>query len=292
MVYVKAIENIHRELTTYVTENNIQALVLGISGGIDSALCAALARPVCDDLRIPLIGRSLPILSNKTEEKERAKAVGKAFCTEFEEEDLTQPFADLAISMDLVGSWRKGMNTIQIGKKQSTNDKIRVGNTKARLRMIHLYNIASETKGMVLSTDNYTELLLGFWTLHGDVGDYGMIQNLWKMEVYGMAQHIADATDNEDKRSALSACVQATPTDGLGITNSDLDQLGVKTYEEADTILKIWLRDPEAKPKGTDFEDIRRTYSDHPIVLRYERTHFKRINPYNIPRDVLKKEGA
>lgn len=275
MDYETSIKNIRQDLKDYITKSGLKSLVIGISGGIDSALCAALARPVCDELSIPLIGRSLPILSNKTDEKERAKAVGEAFCTEFEEEDLTQPFADLAVAMNLVGSWERGRYTIKIGKKQSTGDKIRIGNTKARLRMIRLYNIASETEGMVLSTDNYTELLLGFWTLHGDVGDYGMIQNLWKMEVYGMAKHIAQTHPGKE---ALMACVEATPTDGLGITDSDLDQLGVDTYNEADRILKIWIGEDEDAKKG---------YEDHPIVLRYKRTRFKRENPYNIPRRII-----
>jgi len=63
---------------------------------------------------------------------------------------------------------------------------------KARIRMILLYDLAGGNDGMVLSTDNYTEYLLGFWTLHGDVGDFGMIQSLWKTEVYDMVEWIRD----------------------------------------------------------------------------------------------------
>lgn len=49
------------------------------------------------------------------------------------------------------------------------------GNIQARLRMIYLYNLASIHKGLVLSTDNQTEYQLGFWTIHGDVGDFNPI---------------------------------------------------------------------------------------------------------------------
>ncbi len=91
--------------------------------------------------------------------------------------------------------------------------------------------------GMVLSTDNYTELLLGFWTLHGDVGDYGMIQNLWKTEVYAMARYIVNNLDNKKAKNALQLCIDAVATDGLGITNNDLEQIQAKTYEEVDQIL-------------------------------------------------------
>lgn len=54
------------------------------------------------------------------------------------------------------------------------------GNIQARLRMIYLYNLASIHKGLVMSTDNQTEYQLGFWTIHGDVGDFDPIQDLWK----------------------------------------------------------------------------------------------------------------
>lgn len=55
---------------------------------------------------------------------------------------------------------------------------------QARCRMMYLYDIASRHKGLVMSTDNQTEYQLGFWTIHGDVGDFDPIQDLWKTEVY------------------------------------------------------------------------------------------------------------
>ena len=103
--------------------------------------------------------------------------------------------------------------------------------------MIYLYDIAQEHNGLVLSTDNWTELMLGFWTLHGDCGDYGMIQNLWKTEVYEMASTFVE--NLEEKRSrALLDCIEAIPTDGLGISASDLDQIGAESYKEVDEILQ------------------------------------------------------
>jgi len=81
MDYEKAVNNIRKELKTYIQENNLKSLILGVSGGIDSALCAVLAKPVCDELNIPLIGRSLPSSSNKSVENSRAALIGKYFCT-------------------------------------------------------------------------------------------------------------------------------------------------------------------------------------------------------------------
>ena len=80
-----------------------------------------------------------------------------------------------------------------------------------------------------MSTDNQTEYQLGFWTIHGDVGDFDPIQDLWKTEVYQLAEwlklfYYTDG-DDADKAVAIGESIKLTPTDGLGISNSDLDQI-------------------------------------------------------------------
>jgi len=160
--YGKVTENIRLKLEEYVLTNNIQSLVLGVSGGIDSALAAALAAPVAEKLNIPLIGRSISIVSNKISERERADEIGFLFCNNYKEVDLSSQFE----AMRQVDSMEA---TLDKDDSESITYKIRMGNIKARMRMIHLYNLASKHKGMVLSTDNLTEYNLGFWTLCGDV---------------------------------------------------------------------------------------------------------------------------
>jgi NAD+ synthetase len=266
--YQKAVDNIREDIKTYITKNNIKSLVLGVSGGIDSALCAVLAEPICKELNFPLLGYSIRIQTNKDEEISRAKNIGENFCSEFKEIDLSNLFLTTVKELE-------NEEYDQTGNKEY---KIRMGNIKARLRMIYLYNQARKNNGLVLSTDNYTELLLGFWTLHGDVGDFGMIQKLWKTEVYGMSRYLADIfkTNNEtDKAAALIACVEAVPTDGLGITNSDLDQLGANSYEEVDKILIEFLQSGQTLNKD--------------VIGRHTASQFKRDNPYNTPREIIKE---
>ena len=264
---IKTIQDI---LDVYIVTNKIKSLIIGVSGGIDSALCCAIAEPVCRHLGIPLIGRSLPIETNTDEEQKRAIATGEAFCTDFRENtDLLATFFN--VEMDVT---EKHMDGVE--------EKIRRGNIKARLRMIYLYNLAYTNKGMVLGTDNYTEYLLGFWTLHGDVGDFGMIQNLWKTEVYTLSKYLLNDYSsgcNQDfkKAEAMRLCIDAVPTDGLGITNSDLEQLGAKTYEEVDEIL-------------SDYTHGREVDEDHSVIRRHLKSEFKRNNPYNISRRKLIKE--
>ena len=249
----------------------IEALVLGVSGGIDSALVAAIAREVCNRRNIKLIGRSITIETNTPGEIARAKAIGEIFCDDFEELDLTSLYHNFHTDFD----FDKGPN-------QSTRErKIANGNIKARLRMIQLYHLAGVHKGLVLSTDNLTELYMGFWTLHGDVGDYGMIQNLWKTEVYGVAKWLCNtASLTPEGEQALYDCVCAIPTDGLGITDSDLDQLGAESYPEVDHIIIDYLNNGQYCMESLD----------HPVIKRYEATHYKRDNPFSIPRERIVTE--
>jgi len=252
------IEAIRNNLRTYIRDNNIKSLVVGVSGGIDSALACALAFPICTELDIPLIGRSIPITTNKEDEISRAYKVGNELCSNFDEVYIKNTYTQCVLDIT----------------EQMEMSPIQLGNIKARLRMIYLYNLAYANRGMVLSTDNYTELLLGFSTLHGDVGDYGMFQYLWKTEVYQASNYIVNEEDITNKqREALLFCISATPTDGLGISNSDLDQLGADSYEEVDRSLQLYLE------KGL--------CEEHPVVQRYLKTMYKRNNPYNIPREQI-----
>lgn len=265
--YKKAIQNIRKHLENYLLKYNIKALIIGESGGIDSAIVTVLAKPVCQKLSVKLIGRSITIETNKQDEIDRGNEIGRLFCTDFR-------------AIDLTNLYRITKNEIEeepLDEINSEHDKkVRFGNIKVRLRMVYLYNLAQRYKGLVLSTDNYTELMEGFWTLHGDVGDYGMIQNLWKTEVYEMAKYlVAEELKTEAEKSALQMCVDANPTDGLGITNSDFDQLGAKNYYEVDSILQQYL---------TVKENCSDEIINHKVIKRHHASEFKRNNPFNITR--------
>jgi NAD+ synthetase len=273
--YKKTIENIRKELKNYLIENKLKSMVVGISGGIDSALVCALAYPVAKELNIELIGRSITIETNKPDEIERARNIGNNFCTNFKEINLTTEYLNLK---DLTSD----SDTIINIKETDREIKIRLGNIKARVRMIYLYDIAQKNKGFGLSTDNFTELLLGFWTLHGDVFDYGMIQELWKTEVYNMTEWLSiNENLNINGSSALKSMLNAVATDGLGITSSDLDQIlpdwkdryntTREGYSEVDMILENYL--------------VNGSYNNHIVVKRYLSTEFKRNNPINLKRE-------
>jgi nicotinamide-nucleotide amidase len=253
----------------YINNSKIETLVLGMSGGIDSTLTAALAREAADRciIDVKLKGLILPIQSNDVEML-RAQTAARAFCHSFGIKDLIEPYA--VLDKHIIG-----LNTDPV--------TIRRGNIKARLRMIKLYDTAQKMNGVVLSTDNYTEYLLGFWTLHGDVGDYGMIQNLWKTEVYELAGYLIDKykeTNDLYKAVALLEGIKAMPTDGLGISASDFDQI-YPHYNRNDTPVDVYGK-IDAILLGYLVGD--RSEDNHPIIKRHKATEFKRVNPFSIPR--------
>lgn len=278
--------NIILNTCDYLKDNpNIESLILGISGGIDSTLVGILSKDIINMMKkdyygkrdIKLIGRSYPMKSNTNEEYDRSIKFGKLICDNFDSHDLQVVYQDFLDSM-------VDNNQFKYNKIDSMNELVRKGNIKARIRMIYLYDLAQANNGLVLSTDNYTEYLLGFWTLHGDVGDFGMIQNLWKTEVYVLAEYYIQIYSQhnriKDLKNVLKECKDAIPTDGLGITKSDFDQFGdVNSYQEIDIILIDMLNNGYSKYiKDGKIPD---------ILTRYERTKFKRNNPFNIPRESL-----
>jgi nicotinamide-nucleotide amidase len=276
--YEKMFENIVASAYTYVAASKTKALIIGMSGGIDSTLTAALAYEVAKRLkdRIQVIGRVIDIESKKNEIDRGAEAA-QLFCHDSDLVKLDGMYHLLA--EDIVGKDRFKLDRF--------TNRVRLGNIKARLRMIKLYDTARDHDGMVLSTDNYTEFLLGFWTLHGDVGDFGMIQNLWKTEVYGLAGYLSGQFNRLGmfgQADILRDCINAVPTDGLGITNSDFDQLcpeasemgsPVDVYRYIDTLLYDYV--------------IERKSAENDVVFRHRATKFKRQNPFNIPREYIIK---
>lgn len=282
--------NIVQRSYQYFTINHIKTLVLGISGGVDSALVAALMK----EIKIPLIGVCIPMDGNTTAEINRARAVTKAFCDAESETILAaaqiegmNDCANILIKL-LVGDDCSGETK---SAKEVMN--IRKGNIKARLRMIQLFDIARKRNGLVLSTDNLTEYYLGFWTLHGDVGNFAPIQNMWKTEVYGLTEYLAKKYEDEDgsKYNALMDCVKALPTDGLGISNSDFDQIipgqdesrtSKDRYNEIDKLLIdfLYISCPKTFDQLIDL-------TEHPVIKRFLATRFKRKDPVSIARQDL-----
>jgi NAD+ synthetase len=244
----------------YLVKHNIKSVINGVSGGLDSAINCVLLKPVCDDLGIPLIGRYIHIETNKEEEQKRAEAIGKYFCTDFQSIDMTETYLTMLPKIEETG------HIIYVGDNASTMEykrKIKRGNIKARLRMIKLRDLVAENDGLLVDNDNRTEHELGFFTLDGDVGDVTPLADLFKTEVFALSRFILTTLVSEEERKALQDVIDAVPTDGLGITSSDVEQFGAKSYDEVDDILMNMLG-----------------YIENPL-LTFEDLYYKMLNKYN-----------
>lgn len=218
-------DNLTYGLAKYCRENGIKSMTLGISGGIDSTITAAIANAACSELKIPLIGVSLPSSTNLDDETSAAKFVGEAFCTKFDDVSINHLYAYTeSFLVGIAGS--------------INNTKIAKGNIKARLRMLTLYHIASVTGGIVLDTDNKTEHFTGFFTVHGDEGDIGVLRDLDKTTIFEFAKWLANDSDilTKEQRVAVQLSMSLNPTDGNGV-GCDLDQFGLSTYREVDAVV-------------------------------------------------------
>lgn len=227
----------------YIKNNKLQSAILGISGGIDSTVVAVLLYEVGKKFEnevkeniFKFYGFSLPTNTTNNKEYFVSTLVGNTFCRH---SAYTNPFFETININDLSVS----ISDFCLGNKlyDGNNDRFRRGNVKSRLRMLYLYDKAKEHKGFVVGTDNYTEKLLGFSTIGGDaLADYMPLQNLWKTEVYGLAKYLLEKYKIEENWAAVNAInesINLIPQDGLGISTSDMEQIGAKDYYEVDEIL-------------------------------------------------------
>lgn len=286
--YKEVTETIVNVLSDYIVKSNIKTMVIGLSGGLDSSVSAALCRIVSDKTHVPLFGISLPCKTNKGDEVNGAALCGAEFCDKFSEVNIEDTF--------------KNIEELCMVSSQMESTPISQGNIKARLRMTILYDMASKMGGIVIDNDMITEHELGFWTVNGDVGDISPLANLWKTEVYELAAYLKDNVFKDSK--ALEAAIAITPTDGNGVSSSDIEQIMPNhTYGDVDKILMPWvsldrkikesyLKDDFNNVKGTVFEPLIAEYGKENVkrvIMRNVRSEFKRY-PHPIPIDIFKKE--
>lgn len=190
-----------------VDEAKASGVVIGISGGIDSAVVAHLCVGAIGKDRV--MGVMMPEKSSNPQDLEHGLMVSKSLGIEHVVVDITE-----AVEAFLRSSPKKG-------------DRLSAANVKARCRMTVLYHIANSTNRLVMGCGNKTEIMIGYFTKFGDGGaDYMPIGDLYKTQVRELARRLG----------IPKVILEKPPSAGLWEGQTDEGEIGV-TYDVLDQIL-------------------------------------------------------
>ena len=267
--YKDVYDNIVTGLSSYVNKYHLESLILGISGGIDSTVIAALSKEVCKHTGCKLIGISLMTNTNQNDEIDAASLVGAEFCTEYQKCTIEEEYKVLDAMCDRIN-----------GEGNPTSR----GNIKARMRMITLFDASAKNKGIVLSGANRTEIELGFSTLGEDsIAAISPLSETWKHEVYGLAKWMLKNIYIDS--AALKASIALTPTDGNGVqAGGDMAQIAPgHTYEDVDDILMTYIEYKSHHPEEYQIamNELYEKYTKETVdrvIERYHKSAFKRLH--------------
>jgi NAD+ synthase len=213
----KVVKHIVNWLKDYATQAGLEGFVVGISGGVDSAVTSAL----CAQTGLRTLCVEMPIHQPKSQVdrgKEHISGLMKQYA------NVTQ------VEVDLTPVFEIFKNQVPVEDYSPALD-LSLANTRARLRMTTLYYFAGLHKFLVAGTGNKVEDFgVGFFTKYGDGGvDLSPIADLMKSEVYKIGQFL----------KVPDSILTAKPTDGLfGDNRSDEDQLGA-SYDELEWAMKL-----------------------------------------------------
>lgn len=203
-------------LSDYTIEHNIKAFVVGVSGGIDSAVSSTLVAKT----GLPTYALGMPI--HQKEEQETLSDSHLSWLQSNFDNVFVNKF-DLTKTFDTFKSSLKGFD----------NDELALANSRSRLRMVTLYQVATFVGGVVVGTGNKVEDYgIGFYTKYGDGGvDIAPIADLYKTEVWELGKSLGI-----DQR-----IIDAKPTDGLWDDGrTDEDQIGT-SYEMLEWVMEKGL---------------------------------------------------
>ncbi len=180
--------------------------LLGLSGGLDSSVCATLAARALGPKNV--VGAILPYKNSFRLDVRHARRLAERLGIRYLVIDIS-PMIDAYFS------------------RYPTDNNIRIGNKMARERMSILYDLSVIEKALILGTSNKTELLIGYGTIHGDMAcAINPLGDLYKTQIYALAAYLKVPATIRKKK----------PTAGLWPGQTDEGEIGL-TYEEIDTIL-------------------------------------------------------
>jgi len=255
----KVVNHIVEWLKEYATNASVKGFVIGISGGIDSAVTSTL----CAKTGFPVLCVEMPIHQGVNQVNRAKKHIAQ----------LKERFDDInSIEINLTSTFEEFKTVLPIDLEK-TAVEVSLANTRARLRMSTLYYLAGVHGYLVAGTGNKVEDFgVGFYTKYGDGGvDLSPIADLMKSEVYQIAKVLG----------VPDSIQVAKPTDGLfGDSRTDEDQIGA-SYNELE-----WAMTQNDNGKTTtDFEGREKIAFD--IFKQRNNANKHKMNP--IPVCIIPK---
>jgi len=263
--YEQITEYLSHFIEDEVKKTGIQKVVLGLSGGLDSAVVAVLAHRVFKD---DLLCVKMPSQYSSQNSLDDADAL----CFDFGMRVETASIEPMLSAYE---------------KMNPNLDNLRKGNFSSRMRMATLFDISARENALVLGTSNKSELMLGYGTLYGDLASaINPIGDLYKSEVFELARYL----------KVTKSIIEKPPSADLWDGQSDEDDLGY-TYANLDAAMKLYVEE-RLSPEEILKQGIDKTMLDM-IISKIFRNHFKRKMPviakltsrtvnhdFNYPRDI------
>jgi NAD+ synthase len=235
-----------RFIKDQTTNAGFTKAVIGVSGGVDSAVSAALAAEALGKENV--LGVMIPYRTSNP------KSV----------EDATLVIQTMGIQSELVDISKMVDGYCEDNK---ITDALRRGNVMARMRMIVLYDLSAREKALVIGTSNKTEILVGYGTQHGDLASaINPLGDLYKSQIWQLAEAIGVPKPVVEKAPSADLWEGQTDEKEMGVTYAKLDALLYEMIDERHS-------DEELVKMGFDASLIKR------IRVMIQKNQFKRRPP-------------
>jgi NAD+ synthase (glutamine-hydrolysing) len=208
-------------LSDYVRKNGFGEIVIGVSGGIDSALTAALAVEALGPERVHCV--SMPSRHSSEETQRDARRVAESLGTSF-----------LELPIDpIVEGFETTLASAFAGRERDLTEE----NLQARIRGVLLMALSNKFGWLVVATGNKSELSVGYSTLYGDMaGGFALLKDVYKTDVYRLAQHLNERAGRE---AIPASVIERAPSAELRPDQRDEDSL--PPYAKLDVVLEAYV---------------------------------------------------
>ena len=252
-------------LSDYCRKSNISKIVLGLSGGIDSAVAACVAAEAVGPENV--LGIAMPSRYSSQHSLDDAKYTAESLGIEFKIESIDQLHSTL---------------DAQIGEMLTGGYNVASENIQSRLRGLIVMAHANSQGRMAVATGNKSELAQGYCTLYGDMaGGYTPLGDLYKMQVYAMAEEFNSRAKSSGNTPPVNqSTLSKPPSAELAPDQKDEDTL--PPYPVLDEILKLHIEQSMDAEAMTDQGLDRKTVLE--VLTRLERNEHKRWQMSPAPR--------